>query len=199
MKKTTRKTTTKPKQKLMNADEWISVFHEKTCARTGGLHNWCDGSLRPKTEEKSDTCEYCGKDMVLDPRRQNVDKSLHRVHLKTPSIKGLYLIHLGAVNGYGDWCKIGSSEKMIDRLFTHLRDRLHEKVEVLHVTGRNTNWKTTEGVEGLIVGRLREVFPSETRLYEEYFPYSREFTARTIALMNAPKLLVGDLLDGSQE
>ena len=181
------------KNSPLSVDEWSPAFHIRSSSSDDHAHGWCAGSLNPKDIDDN-TCPLCGCDTAVVPRREGVARNLYRVHLRSPHQKGLYFIHLGAVHGEGDWCKIGSSEKMVDRLFTHLRDRRHEKAEVLHIIGRTTNWKITEGVEGLIVGRLRDEFP-EARLYEEYFPYSEKLLSRVIELMDSPELLIKDLLD----
>ena len=178
---------------LYSVDEWMSIFHTRTASHKNINHGWCKGSLKPISRNGFE-CDDCKKEMEKYPRRQGIPKNLTRPHTRKKFNSGLHLIRLGAVNGEGDWIKVGSAKEMDHRLFQHFRDRRHQYCEILHLSERQSRWKTTEGVEGLLVGRIRNEHP-EKRLNEEYFPYTDEIVNRIVELMNNPELLLPDLLD----
>ena len=156
------------RSKVYSVDEWMPKFHTRTSSHNNLDHSWCTGSLKPVSGNGL-ICDVCKQEMKKYPKRDGVPTNLTRPHTKVSIERGLYLLRVGAVSGGGDWIKVGSAEKMNDRLFQHFRDKRHQHCEILHLTERCSNWKTTEAVEGLIVGRIRDEYPKK-RLHEEYLP-----------------------------
>ena len=179
------------KAQYMPVEQWVEEFSRRSLADSTPT-GWCSGSLQ--NSQGSDLlCHVCRQDIKVFPKRANIGKQRLSPHTRVNVPKGLYLIRVGAVSGQGDWLKIGSSQRMANRLLEHLRDVKHEYCEVLHVRAHGGDWKTVEGVEGLINGRLRSEFSE--RYGEEYFTNSDSVASRAIELMDNPLLLLDDLLD----
>lgn len=178
--------------KLLTVDEWVSEFSTRSKSLTSGDFGWCPGSLEKRTSG-SINCPHCNQDTSAFPSREGTTRDCFQVHTRNHVKKGLYLIHVGQIRGEGDWLKFGSSFEMINRLFSHFRESKHEFCDVIYTIPHRGQWKTIEGVEGLINGRIR--MEVSGRWGEEYFPFSLATADRICELMNSPKLLIPDLLD----
>lgn len=179
------------KAQYMPVEQWVEEFSYRSHADST-LTGWCSGSLQ-NSQGPGLVCHVCKQDIKVFPKRENIGKQRLSPHTRVNVPKGLYLIRMGAVSGQGDWLKIGSSQQMANRLLQHLRDTKHECCEILHLRAHEGNWKTVEGVEGLINGRLRSEFSE--RYGEEYFANSDNLVSRAIELLDNPRLLLDDLLD----
>lgn len=175
----------------MPVEQWVEEFSRRSLADSTSA-GWCSGSLK-NAEGPGLLCQACKQDIKVFPQRQSIGKQKLSPHTRVNIPKGLYLIRVGAVSGQGDWLKIGSSQQMANRLLDHLRDVKHEYCEILHLRSHDGNWKTVEGVEALINGRLRSEFSD--RYGEEYFANSDSVVSRAIELIDNPLLLLDDLLD----